>query len=272
MAALACLLRWARTAGRRTRAPAGPTPSRDCASLGSAWRLATVALSVVAVSGRFGATAAPEPVATALPTGAIRASVRLLDGRGRSTPGADAVLWLPGLRGGDPGEIARRPTLTQRQKQFVPHVQVVRVGGDVAFPNLDRIYHNVFSLSEIARFDLGLYRNGASRSVTFAKPGIVRVYCNIHPQMTAFLVVVDSDFYAKTDARGEALLTGVPAGRWRLSAWHERADESEHTVTVSAGGTSDLRLVLDASAWRFVPHKNKYGQDYPPPDDDEDRY
>ena len=130
----------------------------------------------------------------------------------------------------------------------------------------------MFSLSEIARFDLGLYRNGASRSVTFAKPGVIRIYCNIHPSMSAFLVVVEGRAYGKTPASGTVLLPPVRPGAYRLRVWHERGGEKSVDVTVRPGTVTAAEVALDASRWRPEAHRNKYGKDYPPPDDDQTRY
>jgi plastocyanin len=215
----------------------------------------------------------PGPTPTPAPTGTVRVSVGLVDSRGAIQPAGDAVVWLDGARTGAPaakGKAAAR--VAQRQKTFEPHVEVVRVGSTVAFPNLDRIYHNVFSLSEIAPFDLGLYRNGASRSLVFPRPGVVRIYCNIHPDMAAFLVVVNSDSFGKTAANGSLELRDVPIGTWPVSVWHEKGGDERARVTVEAGRVTRLDLRLDASRWRPLQHKNKYGKDYPPPDDDENRY
>ncbi len=215
----------------------------------------------------------PDPSPTPVPTGTVLVTVGLTDLRGTIQPAGDAVVWIEGDTTAAPrskDKVAAR--VAQRQKTFEPHVEVVRVGSTVAFPNLDRIYHNVFSLSEIAPFDLGLYRNGASRSLVFPRAGVVRIYCNIHPDMAAFLVVVDSDVFGKTAANGRLELPGVPVGRWSVSVWHEKGGEEQARVTVEAGRTTRLDVRLDASKWRPAQHKNKYGKDYPPPDDDENRY
>ncbi len=206
-------------------------------------------------------------------TGTVRVSVSLLDARGSVERAADAVVWVEGaLAAAAPVQGRAMPQVAQRHKTFEPHVEVLRVGSTVAFPNLDRIYHNVFSLSEIAPFDLGLYRNGASRSLAFPRPGVVRIYCNIHPSMSAFLVVVNSDLFGKTGKDGTVELRDVPVGNWQLSAWHEKGGEGQMRFTVEAGRATPIDLRLDASHWRQTPHQNKYGKDYPPPDDDENRY
>ena len=208
-----------------------------------------------------------------MPSGTLRVAISTVDPRGGAQPAADAVVWLPGARAGTGS--ARRAAaakVAQRAKTFEPHVEVVRAGSEVAFPNFDRIFHNVFSLSEIAPFDLGLYRNGASRSLVFPRPGVVRIYCNIHPDMAAFLVVVDSDYFGKTGPDGALELRDLPAGALTLAAWHEKGGEGERRVNVEPGRTTRVAIQLDASRWRPERHKNKHGKDYPPPDDDENRY
>jgi plastocyanin len=247
------------------------------------WTVPLVAFLILAPSlpapvrgQQGGAIAAAPPAtlsATPVATGSVRVSVDLVDPRGAIQPAGDAVVWLEGAAGGVPGAKGKvAAQVAQRQKTFDPHVEVVRVGSTVAFPNLDRIYHNVFSLSEIAPFDLGLYRNGASRSLVFSRPGVVRIYCNIHPDMAAFLVVVDSDSFGKTAADGSLELRDVPVGTWPVSVWHEKGGEGQGRVTVEVGRISQLNLRLDASRWRPLQHKNKYGKEYPPPDDEESRY
>jgi plastocyanin len=224
--------------------------------------LALAGLALVAVA----APTPPEP-------GRLRMRVTLRDAAGRVAPVADAVIWLPGVEpASSVPRVSSPPRVAQRGKRFEPRVEVVRVGTEVAFPNYDRVFHNVFSLSEVARFDLGLYRNGASRAARFERPGVARIYCNIHPQMTAFMVVVDSGLYARTGPDGVAELDQVPSGRHAVRVWHERAEESERTVVVAAGALADAAVALDGSAWRFVQHLNKYGRAYPPPNDDDNRY
>jgi len=231
------------------------------------------AASALAARAQAGEPPRTAPTPTPTPVGSLIVAVSIADPRGGTQPAADAVVWLPGLRAAP----ARTPRgggaqVAQRRKTFEPHVEVVRAGSSVAFPNYDRIYHNVFSLSEIAPFDLGLYRNGASRSLAFPRPGVVRIYCNIHPDMAAFLVVVDSDYFGKTGPDGTIELRGVPAGARTAAMWHEKGGESERPVTVVADRSTRVTVQLDATRWRPEKHKNKHGKDYPPPDDDENRY
>jgi plastocyanin len=123
--------------------------------------------------------------------GSVNGRVVLVKGSSGRADASNAVVWIEGPRGGN----VRSPIrMAQESKRFVPRVLVVPRQGTVDFPNNDPVYHNVFSVSGSNRFDLGLYRSGASKSQSFAKPGLVRVYCNIHPQMVGFLMVVDSAF------------------------------------------------------------------------------
>jgi plastocyanin len=135
-----------------------------------------------------------------------------------------------------------RATLDQRNERFVPHVVAVTVGSTVDFPNNDRTYHNVFSLSKTKRFDLGRYAAGHSKSVRFDRPGIVRVFCDIHSHMNAFILVFAHRYFAVTDAAGRYEIENVPPGTYTLSAWFDGGVRDQRTVTVA----SDARtLELD---------------------------
>lgn len=163
-----------------------------------------------------------------------------------------------------------RARMEQRGKRFVPSVLVVRTGSVVEFPNLDPIFHNVFSLFEGKRFDLGLYEAGSSRSVAFSVPGVNYIFCNIHPEMSATVVSVETDHYATSDAGGFFTITDVPPGRYRLHVWHHRfkptrASDYPRTVTVPSGGLSLGTVTLVDSGQVLTQHKNKFGHDYVPP-------
>jgi hypothetical protein len=142
-------------------------------------------------------------------------------------------------------------------------VTVVPVGSTVDFPNEDPIFHNVFSVSGDNRFDLDLYKRPKSGSWTFQAPGLVRVYCNIHPQMSAVVLVRDNAYFARAAEDGAFTIADVPPGRYTLKAWHERAGEVSQAVTVAEG---DVRadLVLDASNYKRASHKRKDGSSYGP--------
>ena len=192
----------------------------------------------------------------------------------RPSPAPNAVVWIPDASP-RPAAVAppsARPRIASKNKRFDPRIVVVPAGATVEFPNLDGIFHNVFSLSPGAKFDLGLYRNGATRSMTFDNPGLVRVYCNIHPQMAAYLMVIDGTIWAQTAADGTAVLANVPAGRVGVRAWDEKGGDYQGMVDVAAGKAAFLAIALDGSSFRETPHTNKYGRKYPPPDDDANRY
>jgi hypothetical protein len=152
--------------------------------------------------------------------------------------------------------------MTMKGKAFTPRVVVVGVGSTVDFPNEDPIFHNVFSVSGENRFDLDLYKRPKSGSWTFQRPGVARVYCNIHPQMSAVVLVRDNPFYTKAAPDGTFTLEGLPAGKYTLRAWHERGGEAAAEVSVPAEGNTVAALRLDASTYKQLPHKNKYGKDY----------
>jgi len=195
--------------------------------------------------------------------GAVLAGTVSLAANGK--PRADAsnvVVWLEGAP--RTGSGPAKADMKQESKRFQPKVVAVTKNGTVEFPNDDPIYHNVFSVSGGNRFDLGLYRSGASKSRKFEEAGLVRVYCNIHPQMVGFILVVDSDHVAVTGPTGAFRFDGVPPGRYVLKAWHEETGEISQPVTVAGPADAPLELKLDATGFKPEPHKNKYGKDYPP--------
>jgi plastocyanin len=153
-------------------------------------------------------------------------------------------------------------TLVQKNKAFQPHILAVSIGSTVSFPNDDAIFHNVFSMSAPQPFDLGLYRSGETRTRTFSSAGTYRVFCNIHPQMSALVVVVSTPHITTAGADGRFTLT-LPPGRYRVTALSERAGPVSVEVTSAAGAVTAPDLTLDESAWTVVQHKNKFGQEYP---------
>jgi plastocyanin len=186
---------------------------------------------------------------------------------------SDAVVWL--TRFGDSGEPQAAPgpprqQLVQKNKSFQPHVLVVQVGVPVAFPNKDPFFHNVFSLFEGKRFDLGLYEAGSSRTVVFDREGISYIFCNIHADMSGVVVALKTPYYATSDRRGVISIPNVPPGRYELRVWHERAlpeslDALTHPILVSEASHSFGVLRLPEQRNTYQAHKNKYGQDYDNP-------
>ncbi|MFL6415120.1 MAG: hypothetical protein ACJ74Y_05555 [Bryobacteraceae bacterium] len=152
--------------------------------------------------------------------------------------------------------------LKQQGKTFIPHLLAIPVGSSVTFPNEDPIFHNVFSLTRPGPFDLGLYRSGDAKTRVFSKPATYRVFCNIHPQMTALLLVLPTSFIAEASAGGTYRLD-LPPGRYRLVAWSEHSEPATQEVLVESTALSAPELTLDESKFVEMPHKNKYGQDYP---------
>jgi plastocyanin len=137
-----------------------------------------------------------------------------------------------------------RVAMEQRNETFVPHVLAVLVGTTVDFPNLDRTYHNVFSLSKENRFDLGRYARGYSKSVRFDRPGVVRVFCDIHSHMSAFIVVFGHRFFAATDDQGRYRIDDVPPGTYTLVVWNDGQTRESREVRVPDQGAVEADFVL----------------------------
>lgn len=157
----------------------------------------------------------------------------------------DAVLWLARVpAAADTARPTARPRLAQKNQCFMPRVLPVAVGASVDFPNLDPIFHNVFSASPAKRFDLGKYPRGQSKRVIFDRPGLVNVYCDIHSDMEAFVLVLATHVFTQPDAGGRYALPAVPAGTYTLHVWHPDRTEVRREVQVPESG--DLVLDLDA--------------------------
>jgi hypothetical protein len=157
----------------------------------------------------------------------------------------------------------------QKGKMFQPHVLVVPVGSVVEFPNRDPFFHNVFSLFEGKRFDLGLYEAGTTREVHFTKPGVSYIFCNIHPEMSAVVISIPTPYYAISDAQGEIIIPNVNVGRYTLHFWHDgiapdKLDAGAREVVVSERNAT-LGVLQLPMGGATEAHKNKYGRDYDPP-------
>ena len=138
-----------------------------------------------------------------------------------------------------------RVKLDQRRETFVPHVLAIMTGTTVDFPNSDATFHNVFSLSKTQRFDLGRYPQGRSKSVRFDRPGVVRVFCDIHSHMSAFIVVFSHPYFAVTDADGRYRIDGIPAGTYSVSAWYEGDTRDTRNITIPESGNADLDFTIN---------------------------
>ena len=228
------------------------------ASLAAVAALAMAGLAVAGVGGVLGA----RPAAGA----ELRGRLQLVDAKGRPAAGADAaqsvVYFQPRGAAAKPSRTAERHPfeLVTRNKQFEPRVLAVPVGATVHFPNADPILHNVFSVSPGNAFDLGLARQGPGKEATFTKPGVVRVFCNVHHSMVAYVVVLDTPFYASPDAAGDFALSGLPDGPGTLTVWQEQADPATLEVRLPAAAAVVVRV--EATKPRVPPHLNKSGRSY----------
>ncbi|HEX8619522.1 MAG TPA: hypothetical protein VF911_18220 [Thermoanaerobaculia bacterium] len=159
-------------------------------------------------------------------------------------------------------------SMTTRQKAFLPHVIAVPAGSTISFPNEDPISHNLFSLTPAYTFDLGLYRKGPGKSRKFDTPGVVNVYCNVHPNMSAVVHVMATPYYAFADAKGEYSIE-APAGKYRLIAWNEQGGSVTSEIEVKSDGTvaGATQLTIDGRNFRATQHTNKHGQAYKAPKD-----
>ena len=156
-----------------------------------------------------------------------------------------AVVYLETAPGGAFEEREpQRARMDQRNETFLPHVLAITAGTTVDFPNNDSTYHNVFSLSKARRFDLGRYAQGRSKSVRFDRPGIVRVFCDIHSHMSAFILVFSHRYFATSDTDGRYRIDDIPPGTYTVVAWHEGSNRDARTVTIPARGIVELDFVV----------------------------
>jgi plastocyanin len=173
---------------------------------------------------------APIPAVAAELNGSVQAA-------GKTTE--YAVVWLDAA--GSPARQIRPVVLDQRNLSFEPRVMVVRVGTTVDFPNHDKVFHNVFSFRDGRKFDLGMYPAGTAKQIVFDRPGVHRIFCNIHPHMAAYVIAVETSYFAVSDARGSFVIANVPAGTYTYHAWRAGAPILNGTVTVDGGSALDIR-------------------------------
>lgn len=185
---------------------------------------------------------------------------------------SNVVVFLDGVKGefAPPAEISK---MASQDKAFVPEVLPILKGTTVHFPNNDKIYHNAFSLSKNKPFDLGLYKKGAdaNKTVTFDKPGLVKVYCNIHEKMIGHIVVLENPYYSLSNKEGKFLIPNVPAGKYKMTAWQRFGNPVTKEITIADSGEFkvDLQLVktgeVDIELHQenhSQKHLNKWGQPY----------
>jgi hypothetical protein len=228
------------------------------------WRSVTFFSLVLAAAGAILAAGPPGSVSgTVEITNSTDPAVR------KNKDYSGVVLWLVPVGRPPASPAPRREQMRQRNRHFEPHVLAVPVGSTVDFPNLDPIFHNAFSNFAGQPFDVGLYPPGTSRSEVFRHPGIVRVFCNIHPTMSAIIAVLPTAWYAATPASGRFSIPAVPPGEYELQIFHERAMPDnlrflERRITVHEDGLTLPLISISETGYIPVPHLNKHGQAYPP--------
>jgi plastocyanin len=214
---------------------------------------AACALSLCAIPGSSGGAKQR--------AGTVAGKLTLKKGGAARSSAGGIVVYVDGVPGAADAVAARKARIEQKDLRFTPDLTVITVGSTVEFPNHDKIFHNVFSVSAPAKFDLGLYKSGTTKSVTFQRPGVVDVYCNIHPEMVAKIKVLDTPHHAVTGADGSFSIEGVPPGTYSIVAWQPYGAEHREEVTVQAGGTTSLAITLDEGS-RPKRHLRKDGTPY----------
>jgi plastocyanin len=207
----------------------------------------------------------------------ITGSVMLRDSRfdavNRHKDFSGVVISAEPVNGPPPRVPAKHAVMLQKNKMFTPHILPIETGTTVDFPNADPIFHNAFSSYNGQIFDVGLYPPGTSRSVRFSRPGVVRVFCNIHPTMSAIILVLNTEYFAATGKNGTFELN-VPPGEYEVKVFHERSTEQtlaplSRRIVVTEAGLRLARIEVSEAGFLLSPHKNKYGKDYAPPPDDQ---
>jgi len=196
----------------------------------------------------------------------VSGKVSFVTKRGQNPVANETLIWLEPV-----AKAVRKPPQTfqmmTRGKTLVPHVLAIPTGSTIEFPNDDPISHNLFSLSTNNTFDLGLYRRGSGKAHKFDTPGVVNVYCNVHPSMSAVIHVMGTPYYTFADAAGNYALADIPPGKYCLVAWNEQGGQSNADVEVTSSGTvaGSLALTLDSRNYRITQHMDKNGKPYQAP-------
>jgi plastocyanin len=192
-------------------------------------------------------------------TGSVRGNISVLVKGKVKTDKKGVIVYLENVPGAPPKQ--KNAVIRQREKQFDPPLTIVVKGTTVDFPNEDKIFHNVFSVSRPARFDLGLYKSGTAKSVEMKRAGTVDVYCNIHPEMIAKVKVLDNAYYTITGSDGAFAIDNVPPGEYPIVAWLPTGDEAKGKVIVKAGESAQVKLEVSEVAKKDT-HTRKDGTPY----------
>jgi plastocyanin len=202
-------------------------------------------------------------VAHAGPTGRVVGKVAVTEANGTPAVGAEVVVYVVGgpSEAAEPPATAPAAQIAQKDRKFVPELVAITVGESVIFPNTDPFLHNVFSQSAARPFDLGSFKKGDSKKKDFPTPGIVDVYCNIHPEMAATILVLPNRHHVEVAADGTFALDDVPAGKWQVFAYTRRSEKPASSwIVVEAG--KDTQVSLSLSRVSEPEHLNKYGEKY----------
>lgn len=229
----------------------GRVTGRSAALRGSTW-IATAFVAVLA-----GTTLAQG-------TGSVSGQVTIQERPGDVTEdlGNVVVFLAPiGASARPKQSVPTNTVITLKGRQFRPAVRVVTTGSIVSFPNEDPFSHNVFSKMN-GGFDTQVYGRGKTRENLFADAGVYPLYCNIHPRMSGFVITLATPYYAQAGDDGRFAIDKLPPGRYAMHVWHDRAAERIDTVTVPSPTLTNMRMKLDATGYKYVQHKNKFGQDY----------
>jgi plastocyanin len=195
--------------------------------------------------------------------GPVSGQVSIIERPGESTEDlGNTVIYLEAPPAMRPKLQPTKETIALQSRQFSPHVRVVPQGSKIEFSNQDPFSHNVFSKATQGPFDTDTYGRGKTKDNVFKQSGVYPIYCNVHPRMTAFVIAVNTPYYAQAGADGRFSIGNVPPGQYVMHVWHDRAMEQTTTITVADGGVGGLKYQLDARNYKYVQHKNKFGKDY----------
>jgi len=185
----------------------------------------------------------------------------ILKGDKKKDDMSSAVVYLDEMKEAAAAPESKKDfSMSTKDKELSPRAMAIPLGAKVVFPNYDPIFHNLFSVSAPNDFDLGLYKGGASKTHVFTKPGIVRVFCNVHPQMSATIVVANSSYFTNADKSGNFDLGQIPDGTYMLRAYSEEG-QAEQKIQVSSAPLN-VKLSIDGRNFKKLKHKNKFGKDY----------
>ncbi|HWO24926.1 MAG TPA: hypothetical protein VNO30_39565 [Kofleriaceae bacterium] len=220
--------------------------------------LAAALVAVLAAAPPLPLQAEAQAQARAKATGRVTGRVTVTEADGKPAAGAEVIVYVVGFT---ESPAKTTTTISQQGRRFVPDLVAITAGDRVAFPNDDSFLHNVFSQSPARKFDLGSYRRGEQKDKEFPAPGVVDVYCNIHPEMAATILVVPNRRHTRAKSDGRFVLDGVPPGDWTVFAYTRRAVKpASAKVTVTAGAEAAVELAVVRGA--EAEHRNKYGTKY----------